>query len=59
MFKRFRQGMRSDSYLSEWECVSAAMGLAIYDPKLDGSLESVLDRADKAMYADKSAMKGE
>ena len=59
LFKRFRQGMRSDSYLSEWECVSAAMGLAIYDPKLDDSLESVLDRADKAMYADKSAMKGE
>ena len=56
LFKRFRQGMRADTYLSEWECVSAAMGFAIYDPAQDKNLESVLARADKAMYEDKSAM---
>lgn len=53
LFGRFHQGMRSDPYLAEWERVSAAMGLAVYDAEKDPNVESVLARADKAMYEDK------
>ena len=49
---------RADSKLLEpWEQVSAAVGLAVYEPGKDRSADDVFKRADKAMYADKLAMK--
>lgn len=45
--------------LEPWERVSAAIGIAIYNPLKDLSVESVFKRADKAMYANKKSMKAE
>ncbi len=42
-----------------WEMVCAAKGMAAYDPAVDGSVESVLHRADKMMYEDKKRCKAE
>ena len=42
---------------NEWERVSVAMGLAVYDPKADSSLSDTLQRADKNMYARKRKQK--
>lgn len=41
-----------------WDRVSAAIGCALYDEKLDSGIESVLARADKEMYICKRRMKG-
>lgn len=57
LFQRFQQGMRSDPYLDEWQRVSAAMGCAIYDAGTDADVDSVYARAERAMYANKAAMK--
>ena len=40
-----------------WEEVHIAKGIAVYDPKKDISVESVLQRADTRMYADKKRSK--
>ena len=40
-----------------WNHVSAALGVAIYDPAIDRSVDDVLKRADVNMYAMKTAMK--
>ena len=40
-----------------WKTVSAAIGVAFYDPEVDKSVDDVLKRADKAMYAMKKDMK--
>ena len=40
-----------------WEEVHIAKGIAVYDPKQDMSVESVLQRADERMYADKKRSK--
>ncbi len=42
---------------SPWRRVSAAIGVALYDPDTDANVDEVLRRADKAMYAQKVAMK--
>jgi len=36
-----------------WEKVDVARGIAVYDPKEDGSVNDVVRRADKNMYEDK------
>ena len=36
-----------------WEKVDVARGIAVYDPKEDGSVNDVIRRADKNMYEDK------
>ena len=36
-----------------WEQVHVAMGLAVYDPRADGSLGDTMRRADKDMYENK------
>ncbi|MBE7008213.1 MAG: diguanylate cyclase [Ruminococcaceae bacterium] len=41
-----------------WEFVHIAKGVAAYDPALDADSDSVLHRADEAMYADKIRIKG-
>ena len=48
LFRRFRQGMRTDAYLPEWDRVSASLGAAVYDPGRDACADDVLVRADKA-----------
>ncbi len=60
LIERFKAEMktRAESELLEpWEKVSAAVGLAVYDPTLDESSEDVFKRADRAMYENKQAMK--
>ena len=40
-----------------WINISAAIGIAVYDPSADGNVEDVLKRADAAMYKMKKDMK--
>jgi diguanylate cyclase (GGDEF)-like protein len=40
-----------------WVAFSAAIGYACYDKEIDRDVNSVLKRADKAMYANKKAMR--
>ncbi|MCR5088657.1 MAG: diguanylate cyclase [Oscillospiraceae bacterium] len=56
----FREKMiesSEDSSAAPWERISAAIGCAFYDEKLDKNVSSVLVRADKEMYSCKEAMK--
>lgn len=46
-----------DTDLKDWERVSAAIGCALYDHKTDKSIQDTFERADKAMYERKNAMK--
>lgn len=50
-------GLSQNHDLEPWERVSAALGLAIYDPVIDSTIQNVFRRADKAMYARKKEMK--
>ena len=43
--------------LEPWEKVSASIGYALYDPKLDNSVDDVFRRADQDMYQKKKKMK--
>ena len=47
----------ADETLDPWERISAAIGYAEYNPETDTSVEDVFNRADKAMYENKNAMK--
>nr|MBO6295331.1 GGDEF domain-containing protein [Schwartzia sp. (in: firmicutes)] len=49
--------MARDEALEPWERISAAIGVAFYDPAADSSAETVFKRADKAMYIRKKEMK--
>ena len=49
--------MSADKTLEPWERISAAIGVACYDPKADSSVASVFERADKVMYEQKVEMK--
>ena len=40
-----------------WNHISAAIGIALYDPKIDLSVDDVLKRADQIMYERKKEMK--
>ncbi|MBQ4293620.1 MAG: diguanylate cyclase, partial [Lachnospiraceae bacterium] len=42
---------------NDWERISVAMGLASYDPGRDQTVNDVVHRADKLMYADKRSRK--
>ena len=42
---------------NKWEEVHAAMGMAVFDPRLDAYVIDTVRRADKSMYADKRARK--
>jgi diguanylate cyclase (GGDEF)-like protein len=46
-----------DATLEPWEKVSAAVGYAVYDPETDSNANSVLKRADAAMYGNKRQFK--
>ena len=56
-FNAILEDLCNDAKLKPWEKVSAAIGIAIFDPALDDSVASVFKRADKDMYARKKAMK--
>ena len=49
--------MMNDDTLEPWEKLSAAIGIALYDPLKDSSAANVFKRADKAMYNRKKTMK--
>ena len=46
-----------DDELPQEEQVSAAIGYALYDPKVDKTVDDVFKRADEAMYKRKRSMK--
>ncbi|MCR4908912.1 MAG: GGDEF domain-containing protein [Lachnospiraceae bacterium] len=49
--------LAEDSSLAQWEKVSAAIGVAVFDPEKDSSVDNVFKRADNAMYERKKEMK--
>jgi len=56
LFELFKSN-KADNSLSPWERVSAAVGYAVFDPKIDVRMETVVQRADDAMYESKKMMK--
>ena len=58
-FKEAIARLQADDTLPPWQKVSAAVGLAAFEPGRDSHAEEVLKRADAAMYRDKLAMKAE
>ena len=56
-FKDEMKRLKENDSLQPWEKVSAAVGLARYEKGEYHEMEEVLRKADKAMYADKLAMK--
>ena len=60
--KQFRAEMTrkgANDLLEPWEKVSAAVGVAFYEPGVDKNAEDVFKRADKEMYDNKLAMKAQ
>ena len=53
---RFK-ALEGDTSCKPWERYSAAVGVAVYDPQVDTSVDDVLHRADGAMYEDKRVCK--
>ena len=58
-FYEAMERQNSEQGLKEWERVSAALGYAFFDSKVDASIQDTFERADKAMYERKKAMKAE
>ena len=54
--RRRYDALQHDGSLPEWERVSAALGMAEFDPDVDQSIEDVFSRADKAMYEEKKRL---
>ncbi|MCR5081698.1 MAG: GGDEF domain-containing protein [Treponema sp.] len=48
---------QEDEKLEYWEKTSAAIGYAVFDPKVDASYENIFKRADDEMYRAKKEMK--
>ncbi|MBR1440117.1 MAG: GGDEF domain-containing protein, partial [Lachnospiraceae bacterium] len=46
-----------DELRKPWERISAAIGYAIFDENTDKTVDDVFQKADKAMYDRKAAMK--
>lgn len=60
--KQFQMEMsrkNSNELLEPWEKVSAAVGVAIYQPGVDLNADAVFKRADAQMYENKLAMKAQ
>lgn len=55
-FEEEREAIR-EAKENKWEQIHIAMGIAVYDPKTDGSVDDTVRRADKMMYMNKSAWK--
>ena len=56
-FKSEMERKSCNDNLAPWEKISAAVGVAHYEPVYDQNTEEVFKRADKEMYANKLAMK--
>ena len=56
-FKSEMEHKHSNLSLKPWEKVSAAVGMAVYEPANDKTSDEVFKRADKEMYENKLAMK--
>ncbi len=56
-FNETLQDYANDDSLEPWEQVSAAIGYALYNKKIDSSVDNVFKRADAAMYECKKNMK--
>ncbi len=54
---RSRAGEITRQAVHPWEGVSIALGIAIFHPKVDSTVESVLKRADEHMYLNKKELK--
>ncbi|MCR5834008.1 MAG: GGDEF domain-containing protein [Selenomonadaceae bacterium] len=50
---------KSNEGLAPWEKISAAVGVAFYEPETDKTAEEVFKRADAQMYENKLAMKAQ
>ena len=57
VFNRSLAELAKDDKLEVWEKVSAAIGIADFDMKIDANVANVFARADKAMYQRKKEMK--
>ena len=58
----FRDRITGESAKEElpvWERISAAAGMALFNPDMDMNIDNVFRRADKAMYENKKSMKAE
>lgn len=42
---------------NDWECVNVSFGIALYDPRIDHSVEDTARRADQMMYENKRKRK--
>lgn len=58
-FNKHLEDVQKDDTLQPWEQISAAIGYAKFDKKIDSTVDDVFKRADKAMYERKVAMKAE
>lgn len=58
-FKAAVTRYQANDALKPWQKVSAAIGIADYEPGRDSCTENVLKRADAAMYQNKLAMKAQ
>ena len=58
-FNTHLQQVQQDDTLKPWEQISAAIGYAKFDKTEDKTVEDVFKKADKAMYANKVAMKAD
>ena len=58
-FNKNLEDVQKDDTLQPWEQISAAIGYAKFDKKIDSTVDDVFKRADKAMYERKVAMKAE
>ncbi len=56
-FKSTIHECSANNSLNPWNRVSAAIGYALYDEKMDDTAKSVLTRADREMYQNKGEMK--
>ncbi len=56
-FREEVERLQADESLQPWEKVSAAVGMAKFDPESDADAEAVFRRADETMYKNKAAMK--
>ena len=59
LFKQEMAQLRTNPNIKPWEKVSAAIGIARFDPARHHSVEEVFKIADKNMYEDKLAMKAQ
>ena len=58
-FKKKTEESAGDNSKHDGDHISAAIGYAIFDLKIDKTVDNVFKRADKAMYENKREIKGE